>query len=195
MEAQSRGPAGFDLSLLRRGEVTVTVGAAIVLIGLVVMPWYLAQHPQLEASGFPGGTAPAEFGAWSGASSLATLANLVILAAALGAIAVTLAGARGIELDGSGSRLFLVSVASVVAVLARIVFRPTAISGYRFDAGLRFGIFLTLAGTLIILWGAVMRAQRTVPARAAFSLRAVRPSRVSGPPRDAGSRSYPRRSG
>jgi hypothetical protein len=43
-----------------------------------------------------------------------------------------------------------------------MAFRPDLVSGYRIDASLRFGIFWTLVGTLILIWAAAMRAQRTV---------------------------------
>lgn len=167
MEERSLGPAGFDLSLLRRGEITATIAALLILVGLLVVPWYSAAHAQLDPSFSPGGTAPAEFGAWTGIGALGLLANAVVLAAALAAIGVAAAGARGIELDGSGRRLLGLSIAATVAVLLRMAFRPDLVSGYRIDAGLRFGIFWTLVGTLILVWGAAMRAQRTVrPAKA-----------------------------
>jgi hypothetical protein len=167
MEDRSLGPAGFDLSLLRRGEITGTLAAILILIGLFLVPWYSASHAELEPSFAPGGTAPAEFGAWTGIGALGLLANAVVLAAALAAIGAAAAGARGIELDGSGRRLLVLSIAAAVAVLLRMAFRPDLVSGYRFAAGLRFGIFWTLVGTLILVWAAAMRAQRVVrPAKA-----------------------------
>jgi hypothetical protein len=192
VEERSLQPPGFDLALLRRGEITAIIGAVITLMGLLALPWYGASQPHLMSDVGPGGTAPAEFGAWSGAGGLGALANVVVLFCTLAAIGVAVAGARGLELDGSGRRLMLTSLAATVAVLARIVFRPDAISGYSFDAGLRFGIFVTLIGTLVMVWGAIMRAQRMV--RAA-GLREPRAGRASGRSPDAGSRWSPRRSG
>jgi hypothetical protein len=162
VEERPLQPAGFDLTLVRRGEITAIIGALITLMGLLALPWYAASHPHLMSGVGPGGTAPAEFGAWSGAGGLGALANVVVLFCAFAAIGVAVAGARGVELDGSGRRLMITSLAATVAVLARIVFRPDAISGYSFDAGLRFGIFVTLTGTLVMTWGAIMRAQRVV---------------------------------
>ena len=168
MEERSVGPAGFDLSLLRRGEVTAVIAAVIILVGLLILPWYNAAHPHLlrhEAG--PGGTAPAEFGAWSGTGGFGTLGNLVILAAALGGIAVAVAGGSGLELDGSGRRLLVLALAAVVVVLLRMAIRPTSVSGYEFDAGLRFGIFVTLAGTLLMVWAAWLRYPRRGSTRVA----------------------------
>ena len=159
-EERSVSVRGFDPTLLRRGEITAAIGALIVLLGLFVVPWYGAAHQTQIASAAPGATAPAEFGAWSGAGWLGTLGDVIILTAALGAFAVAVAGARGIELDGSGRRLFLVSVAAVAVVLLRLAFRPTAIGSYHFDTGLRLGIFLTLVGTLVLAWGARTRLPR-----------------------------------
>jgi hypothetical protein len=192
MEEQPLTPAGFDLALLRRGEITGVIAAMVILLSLFVVPWYSASNVQLERHVGPGGTAPAEFGAWAGAGTLGALANVVVLFAALAAIGLAIAGARGIELDGSGGRLVVVSTAATVAVLARVAFRPEAISGYSFDAGLTFGIFLTLVGTLALIWAAAMRAQRVVPARPTDTDRA---SGEPGRSPAAGSRSSPRRSG
>jgi hypothetical protein len=160
MEERSTAPMGLDLARLRRGEITAVCGALLVLLGLFVPPWYEASHATLEAGGGPGGTIPASFGAWSGAGWLGTIGDLVILAAALFAIGTAVAGARGIEWDGSGNRLFGISVAAVVAVTARMIFTPTSLSGYRFDTGLRLGIFVTLVGTLALAWGAWRRRPR-----------------------------------
>jgi hypothetical protein len=167
MEERSVGPAGFDLSLLRRGEVTAVIAAMIILVGLLILPWYNAAHPHLEVhEAGPGGTAPAEFGAWSGQGGFGTLGDLVILTAALGGIAVAVAGARGLELDGSGRRLLVLAILATAVVLLRLAIRPTSISGYEFDAGVRFGIFVTLAGTLLLVWAAWLRYPRTASARA-----------------------------
>jgi len=161
MEDRSTAPMGLDLARLRRGEVTLVVGGLIVLLALLVPPWYEASSPSLEATGGPGGTIPASFGAWSGAGWLGTIANVVILAAAVLGIGTALVGARGIEWDGPGNRLFGLSVAAALAVVLRIIFTPTSLSGYHFDADLRLGIFVALAGTLVLAWGAWRRRLRS----------------------------------
>jgi hypothetical protein len=157
MEERTSTPMGLDLSRLRRGEVTAAVGALIILLGLFVTPWYEASGANLEVTAGPGGTIPSSFGAWSGAGWLGMIANLVILAAALFAIGTALVGARGIEWDGSGNRLFGFAIAAVVAVVLRMIFTPTSVSGYNFDSDLRLGIFVTLLGTLVLVWGAWRR--------------------------------------
>lgn len=160
MEDRTTAPMGLDLARVRRGEITLVVGALIVLLGLFVAPWYEAHGASLEAAGAPGGTIPASFGAWSGAGWLGTIGDLVILAAALVAVGAVVSGARGIEWDGSGNRLLGLSLAAVVAVVLRMIFTPTSLSGYEFEAGLRLGIFVTLAGTLVMAWGAWRRRLR-----------------------------------
>lgn len=160
MEGRSTTPLGLDLSRVRRGEVAAAVGGLLIVLGLFAAPWYAAEDPALEAAGRPGGAIPASFGAWSGAGSLGTIANLVILAAALLAIAALVFGARGVELDGRGNRFFGLSLAALLAVVLRMIFTPTSLAGYEFDAGLRLGIFVTLAGTLLVAWGAWRRRLR-----------------------------------
>jgi hypothetical protein len=157
MEDRTTAPLGLDLARLRRGEVTLAIGALIVLLGLFVAPWYEAQGASLDAAARPGGTIPASFGAWSGAGWLGTIGALLILGTALFAIGTVIFGARGIEWDGSGNRLLGLSLAAVATVVLRMIFTPTSLSGYEFDAGLRLGIFVTLAGTLVLAWGAWRR--------------------------------------
>jgi hypothetical protein len=157
MEERPTAPMGLDLTRLRRGEITAFAGALIVLLGLFIPPWYEAQGANLAAGGGPGGTVPASFGPWSGAGWLGTIGDLVILAAALFAIGAAVVGARGIEWDGSGNRLLGLSIAAIAIVALRMIFTPTSLSGYEFDAGLRLGIFLTLAGTLVMAWGSWRR--------------------------------------
>jgi len=157
MQDRSTAPMGIDLSRLRRGEMTVVAGALIVLLGLFVAPWYAASGAQLADAASPGGAVPAEFGAWSGAGWLATLGNLVVLAAAIFAIGAVVSGGRGIEWDGSGTRLLGLSLAATAVIVLRMVFTPTSLSGYEFDADLRLGIFVALAGTLVLAWGSWRR--------------------------------------
>jgi hypothetical protein len=88
------------------------------------------------------------------------LGNLVVLAAALFAIGTVVSGGRGIEWDGSGTRLLVFSLAATAVVLLRMAFTPNSLSGYEFDADLRLGIFVTLVGTLVLVWGSWMRRPR-----------------------------------
>jgi len=157
MEDRTTAPMGLDVTRLRRGEITAAAGALIVLLGLFVTPWYEAQGATFEALGRPNGEIPASFGAWSGAGWLGTIGDLVILAAALFALAALIFGARGIEVDGRGNWLLGLSVAAVIVVVLRIIITPTSLSGYEFDADLRLGIFVTLAGALVLAWGAWRR--------------------------------------
>src|SRR5204863_6065010 len=127
MEERTTAPLGLDLARVRRGEITAAVGALVVLLGLLVPPWYAAHGASVEPAGLPGGTIPASFGAWSGAGWLGIIGDLVILAAALFAIGTVLSGARGIEWDGSGSRLFLLSLAAFAVVVLRMIFTPSSL--------------------------------------------------------------------
>jgi hypothetical protein len=148
---------GLDLSRLRRGEMTAVAGGLIVLLGLFVPPWYEASNASLQSAIAPGGTIPAAFGAWSGAGWLGLIGNLVVLAAALFALGAVVSGARGIEWDGSGRRLLVLSIAATAVVVLRMVFTPTSFSSYEFEAGLRLGIFVTLVGTLLLVWASWRR--------------------------------------
>jgi len=56
-----------------------------------------------------------------------------------------------------GNRLFALCVAALVVALLRAAFTPGELPGYRFDTELRFGIFFTLVGALVLIWGARLR--------------------------------------
>jgi hypothetical protein len=122
---------------------------------------------------FTQGPIPESFGAWSHGGGLATLANLVILGAALFAIALAVLWAIGSRLDRSGKVLAALSALAVAIVVLRMIFRPEEIEepgatpvGYAFEAGLEVGIWLALIGALVQLVGALIRL-RGAPAPAA----------------------------
>jgi len=156
MEDRSATPMGLDLGRLRRGEMTAVAGALLVLLGVFVPPWYAASSAQETGVG-PGTAIPAEFGAWSGAGWLGTIGNLIVLAAAIFALGAVISGARGIEWDGSGRRLLVLSVAATAVVVLRMLFTPSHLSGYELEADLRLGIFVTLVGTLLLAWASWRR--------------------------------------
>jgi uncharacterized membrane protein YidH (DUF202 family) len=70
---------------------------------------------------------------------------------------VVISGGRGIELDGSGNRLLGLSLAATAVVVLRMIFTPTSLSDYHFSTDFRIGIFVTLFGTLVLVWGAWRR--------------------------------------
>src|SRR5215210_2143687 len=73
MEERSTAPMGLDVTRLRRGEITLAVGALVVLLALFAPPWYSASNPTQEASIGVGGSVPGSFGAWTGAGWLGTI--------------------------------------------------------------------------------------------------------------------------
>ena len=94
----------------------------------------------------------AEFGAWDGQGFTGTIADLVILAAALAAIglAVVTATSRTVALPVAASALTAgLGIAAVVMVLLRMVFQP----GPNEFIELRFGIWLALISSAVIAYG------------------------------------------
>lgn len=120
------------MSRPRKGEWAAGAAGLVTLFGLFALDWY--------------GDAGGSIGAWEGQGVLGTLANLVILAAALLALAlpVVAATARSGALAAvTASFTGLLAWFAAGCAVGRIVWRP----GPGFDLGLELGIFVTLAGT------------------------------------------------
>jgi hypothetical protein len=143
----------MDFSKLRTGELVAAVGGVVLLVAMFAVDWY-------EISGFGGlieqfgEAAGVETGvkAWDGQGFLGTIANLVILAAALSAIvlAILTATSRNVALPVAASAITAgLGIAAVVMVLGRMVFQP----GPNEVVDLRFGILLALIGAAVIAYG------------------------------------------
>ncbi len=143
----------MDFSKLRTGELVAAVGGVVLLVAMFAVDWY-------EISGFGG--LVEQFGnslgvdtgikAWDGQGFLGTIANLVILAAAVSAItlAVLTATSRTVALPVAASAITAgLGIGAVVMVLGRMVFQP----GPNEVVDLRFGILLALIGAGIVAYG------------------------------------------
>ena len=185
----------MDFSKLRTGELVAAVGGLILLVAMFAFDWY-------EISGFGG--LIEQFGeavgvdtgikAWDGQGFFGTIANLVILAAAVAAIALAVltATSRNIALPVAASAITAgLGIGAVVMVLLRMVFQP----GPNEVVDLRFGIVLALAGAAIVAYGGwrAMQEEGTTFDEARDQLRTsiatpdappAEPIEPSGPPRD-----------
>ena len=143
----------MDFSKLRSGELVAAIGGVVLLIAMFALDWY-------EISGFGG--LVEQFGdavgvdtgikAWDGQGFTGTIANLVILAAAVAAItlAILTATSRTPALPVAASAITAgLGIGAVVMVLARMVFQP----GPNEVVDLRFGILLALIGSAIVAFG------------------------------------------
>jgi hypothetical protein len=135
----------MDLSKLRTGELVAAVGGIVLLFSLLFLNWY---------GGFPfGGFAgSADLGAWDHQGFFGTIANLLILAAALTAIllAVITATSRTVALPVASSAVTAgLGFTAVVMVLGRMLMQP----GPNGLVDLKFGIYLALIGAVAIAWG------------------------------------------
>jgi hypothetical protein len=186
----------MDFSKLRTGELVAAVGGLIVLVSMFAFDWY-------EISGFGGlieqfgATVGVDTGikAWDGQGFFGTIANLVILAAAVAALtlAVLTATSRNVALPVAASAITAgLGIGAVVMVLLRMVFQP----GPNEVVDLRFGILLALIGAVIIAYGGwqSMQEEGTTFDEARDQLRTsitsrdappAEPVEPSGPPRDA----------
>ena len=141
----------MDLSKLRRGEMIAAAGGIALLISMFFVDWYAGgtdiSTPFGDVSVNGGG-----FGPWDGQGFTGTIADLVILAAAIAAIglAVVTATSRTVALPVAASALTAtLGIAAVVMVLLRMVFQP----GPNEFIELRFGIFLALISSAVIAYG------------------------------------------
>jgi hypothetical protein len=140
----------MDLSKLRRGELIAAVGGLVLLIALFFFDWYAVDVNISTPFGDIGGGA--EFGAWDGQGFTGTIADLVILAAAVTAVglAVVTATSSTVALPVAASALTAaLGIAAVVMVFLRMVFQP----GANEFIELRFGIWLALISAGLIAYG------------------------------------------
>ena len=144
----------MDFSKLRTGEMVAAVGGVVLLIAMFAFDWY-------EISGGVGGLLE-QFGeaidvdtgikAWDGQGFFGTIANLVILAAGVAAIALAIltATARSVALPVAASAITAgLGIGAVAMILLRMVFQP----GPNEVVDLRFGILLALVGAGIVAYG------------------------------------------
>jgi hypothetical protein len=140
----------MDLGKLRRGELIAAVGGIVLLFSMFVLDWY-AGGANLSTP-FGGSSVEIGFGAWDGQGFTGTIADLLILAAAIAAVglAVVTATSRTVALPVAASALTAaLGIAAVVMVLLRMVFQP----GPNEFIELRFGIWLALISSAVIAYG------------------------------------------
>jgi hypothetical protein len=177
----------MDLSRIRRGEMIAAAGGLVLLIALFLVDWYSA-GAQVST---PVGSISVEgdFGAWDGQGFLGTLANLIILAAAIAAVGLALvtATSRTIALPVAASALTAtLGIAAVTMVLLRMLFQP----GPNELVDLKFGILLALFGALVVAYGGwdSMKEEGTTFDEARDQLQARyagRPDTAAAPPPSA----------
>lgn len=136
----------MDLSRIRRGEMIAAAGGVVLLIALLFVDWY--------SVGTSIGSISIEdnFGAWDHQGFSGTLANLIILAAAIAAVGLALvtATSRTIALPVAASALTAaLGIGAVAMVLLRMLFQP----GPNGLVDLKFGILLALIGALVVAYG------------------------------------------
>jgi hypothetical protein len=140
----------MDLSKLRSGELVAAVGGIVLLISLLFLNWYgVGGTVDTPFGSFNVG---GDFGAWDHQGFFGTIANLIILAAALVAIglAVITATSRTVALPAASSAITAgFGVAAVVLILGRMLMQP----GPNGSVDLKFGIYLALIGAAAIFWG------------------------------------------
>jgi hypothetical protein len=140
----------MELSKLRRGELIAAIGGIVLLITLFFLDWYAVDVNISTPFGDIGGGA--EFGAWDGQGFTGTIANLVILAAAIAAVglAIVTATSRTVALPVAASALTAgLGIGAVVMVALRMLFQP----GENEFIELRFGIWLALISSAVIAYG------------------------------------------
>jgi hypothetical protein len=141
----------MDLSKLRRGEIIAAVGGIVLLFAMFFLDWYEVatdlSTPFGDVSVAGGGVR-----AWESQGFTGTIADLVILAAAIAAVglAVVTATSRTVALPVAASALTAgLGIAAVVMVVLRMLFQP----GPNEFVELRFGIWLALISSAVIAYG------------------------------------------
>jgi hypothetical protein len=188
----------MDTSKVGPGDLIAALGGVVLLVALFFFDWY-SQQPsiapleigasflaQVEPQEIPGFEVPdVDIGAWDDQGFLGTIANLVMLAAgvwAIVAVGFRAGAANGQAPADTASITAALGVAAAAMVLLRIIFTPGE-NGV--DTSLKFGIFLALAGAVVIAIGGVM-SRESAPARPAPP-REPPPPAPESPPHSPGS--------
>jgi hypothetical protein len=145
----------MDLSRVRNAEWIAAGAGLLTLVAMFGFDWYeiggVAQ-PAIDALGTAGVNPETGIKAWESQGFTGTIANLVILAAALTGIglAVLSATSRTVALPVAASALCAqLGAAAVVMVILRMIFQP----GPNEFVDLQGGIFVALVGTALITYG------------------------------------------
>jgi hypothetical protein len=172
----------MDTSTVRPADWIAALGGLLLLVALFFLDWYSLEleiapleigaafltqvEPPTEVP-IPQVDVDENIGAWDGEGFLGTIANLIMLAAAVWAIVAVgfRAGVADVELGIEAGRLtMLAGIAAAVVVLLRMIFTP---GGDGVDTSLEFGIFVALAGAILIALGGLMSGEGAPRAPAA----------------------------
>jgi hypothetical protein len=149
-----------ELSRLRRGELIAAIGGLVLLFSLLFLNWYsIGASVTTPLGNFSVG---ASLGAWDKQGFLGTLANLVILAAALSAVglAILTAMSRTVALPVAASPLTCsLGIAAVVLIFGRMIFQPLPNE----FVDLEIGIFIALAGAFAVTAGGWLSMDEDAP--------------------------------
>jgi hypothetical protein len=154
----------LDLSRVRNSEWLAAAAGLLVLVSMFGFDWYEIGGvgvPAIKTLNSFGISAEAGIKAWESQGFTGTIANLVILAAALSgiALAVLAATSRTVALPVAASALTAqIGAAAVVMVVLRMVFQP----GPNAFVDLKTPIFIALAGCLLVTYGGWRSMQEEV---------------------------------
>ncbi len=145
----------MDLSRVRTSEWLSGLAGLLMLVTMFGFDWYEiggAAGPAIDALGSAGINAETGIKAWESQGFTGTIANLVILAAALSGIglAVLAATSRTVALPVAASALTAqLGGAAVVMVILRIIFQP----GPNEFVDIEPGILVELAAAALVTYG------------------------------------------
>jgi hypothetical protein len=146
----------MELSRVRNAEWLAALAGLVILISMFGFDWYEiggVASPAIDTLNSFGINAETGIKAWESQGFTGTIANLVILAAALSgiALAVLSATSRAVALPVAASALTAqLGGAAVLMVVLRMLFQP----GPNAFVDLEAGIFVALGGCLLLTYGA-----------------------------------------
>src|SRR3954453_3836756 len=137
---------------LTRSEIVAVIGGVLLAIGLF-LPWYHLVNPLVNIAGERG---PANLSGWEAHSILRWL----LLAAAAAPLILSWIILRGHALSWPrGEMTAVVSVAAIGLIgYNAFIQKPGNVSSL---VQLRFGVFVSLLGALLMLFGSALRASAT----------------------------------
>src|SRR4051812_108500 len=182
----------MDLSRVRTSEWLAGLAGLLMLVTMFGFDWYEiggAAGPAIDALGAVGIDAETGVKAWESQGFTGTIANLVILAAALSgvALAALAATSRTVALPVAASALTAqLGGAAVLMLILRMIFQP----GPNEFVDLKAGIFVELAGAVLVMYGGWRSMEEEMGPYAPSAAAAADPARspdrspLAEPPRE-----------
>jgi len=137
---------------LQRSEILAIIGGLIIAVGLF-LTWYHLQNKNVTVNSTTG---PADLSGWD----VHTIIRWLLLAAAAAPLILAWIILRGHALSWPRGEMTAVTAVAALGLIAYVTFinKPGDVTSL---VSLRIGVFVSLAGAALMLFGSATRASKT----------------------------------